>query len=98
MAAEVNVPSYFFPAESYLIDNIIDSTPRFATVECAPWDQFLYLQYYTSIRLCAMDAALDPISCAQAISNIADETDCACYMGLAHELLSKTDSDQLFVM
>ena len=32
MAAEVNVPSNFFPDESYLIDNIITSTPRFATL------------------------------------------------------------------
>ena len=39
MAAEVNVPSDFFPAESYLIDNIINSIPRFATLERAPWDQ-----------------------------------------------------------
>ena len=33
MEAEVNVPSEFFPAESYIIDNIITSTPRFATLE-----------------------------------------------------------------
>ena len=32
MAAEVNVPSDFFPAESYMIDNIITSTYCFATL------------------------------------------------------------------
>ena len=41
MVAEVNIPSNFFPAESYLIDNIITSTPRFATLERSPWDQFI---------------------------------------------------------
>ena len=39
----------------------------------------------------AIDAALDPVSYAQDISNIADETDFARSMGLAHELLSKND-------
>ena len=75
MAAGVNVPFDFLPAESYLIDNIINSTPRFATLERAPWDQFLYSQYDTLILLSAIDAALDTVSYAQAISNIADETD-----------------------
>ena len=32
MAAEVNVPSDFFPSKSDLIDNIITSTPLFATM------------------------------------------------------------------
>ena len=32
MAAEVNVPSDFFPAESYLIDNIITSNPQFSAL------------------------------------------------------------------
>ena len=45
MASEVNVPSDFFPAEPDLIDNIITSTPRFATLELAPWDKLLYSQY-----------------------------------------------------
>ena len=45
-----------------------------------------------------IDAAFDPVSYAQAIRNIADETDFARSMGIAHELLSKTDSDKLFVM
>ena len=35
MAAEVNVPSNFLPAESYMIDNIITSTPCFVTLERA---------------------------------------------------------------
>ena len=56
------------------------------------------MQDDTRIRLSTIFAALDPVSYAQAIRNIADETDFACSMGLAHELLSKTDSDQLFVM
>ena len=42
MAPEVNFPSDFFPAESDLIDNIITSIPRFATLERAPWYQLLY--------------------------------------------------------
>ena len=46
----------------------------------------------------AIDYALDPISYAQAIRNISDETDFARSMGLSHKILSKTDSDQLFVM
>ena len=46
----------------------------------------------------AIYAALDTVSYSQAISNIADETDFARSMVLAHELLSKTYSDQLFVM
>ena len=62
MAAEFNVPSNFFPAESYLIDNIITSAPCFATLKRAPGDQLLYSQYDTSIRLSAIDAALDPVS------------------------------------
>ena len=98
MTAEVNVKSDFLPAESDLIDNIITSTPRFATLERAPWDQLLYSQVDTRICLSKIDAALEPVSYAQAISNIADETDFAHSMGLAHELLSKTDLDQLFVM
>ena len=49
MSAEFNVPSNFFPAESYLIDNIITSVPRFATLERAPWDQLLYSQDDTRI-------------------------------------------------
>ena len=36
MAAEVNVPSDFFPAKSYLIDNIITSTPHFDTPDRNP--------------------------------------------------------------
>ena len=32
MAAEFNVPSDFFPSESYLIDNIITSNPRVAVL------------------------------------------------------------------
>ena len=98
MAAKVNVSSDLFPAESYRIDNIINSTPRFANLERAPCDQFIYSQYATRIWLSAIDAALDPLSYAQAISNIAYETDFDRSMGLAHELLSKTDLDQLFVM
>ena len=98
MAEEVNVPPDFFPAKSYLIDDIITSTSRFSTLERATWDQLLYSQDDTHIRMSAIDAALYPVSYAQAIRNIADETDFASSMGLAHELLSKTDSDQLFVM
>ena len=49
MAAEVNVPSDFFPAESYMIDNIITSTPHFATLERSPWDQLIYSQDDTRI-------------------------------------------------
>ena len=97
MAAEVNVPSNFFPAKSYLIDNIITSIPRFDTLKLAPWDKYLYSQDDTCIHLSAIDAALDPVYYAQVISSIADETDFACSMILAHELLSKTDSDQLFL-
>ena len=51
-----------------------------------------------SICMSSIYAALYPVSYAPAISNIADEIDFARSMGLAHELLSKTDSDQLFVM
>ena len=98
MASEVNVLSNFFPSKSYLINSIITSTPRFVTLERAPWDQLLYSQDDTRIRLSAIDDALDPVSYAQAISNIADETDFARSMVLAHEFLCKTDSDQLFVM
>ena len=58
----------------------------------------MYSQDDTCIRLSAIDAALDPVSYAQDISNIADETDFTCSMGLSHELLGKTDSDKLFVM
>ena len=82
MAAEVNVPSDLFPAKYDLIDNIINSTPRFDTLDCAPWDQFLYSQDDTYIRLSTINAALDPVSYAQAIRNIADETDFAHSMGL----------------
>ena len=46
----------------------------------------------------AINASLYPVSYDQAISNISDETDFARSMGLAHELLNKTDSDQLFVI
>ena len=53
MAAEVNVLSEFFPAESDLTDNIITSTPCFATLERAPWDQFSYSQDSTRIWLSA---------------------------------------------
>ena len=35
MVAEVNVPSEFFPVKSYMIDNIITSIPRVATLERA---------------------------------------------------------------
>ena len=98
MAEEFNVPSDFFPAESYMIDNIITSIPIYAAQERAPWDQLLYSQNYTCIRLPAIDAALDPVSYAQSISNIADATEFARSMGLAHKLLSKTDSDQSFVI
>ena len=45
----------------------------------------------------AIDADLHPVSYAQAIRNISDDTDFARSMGLAHELLSKNDSHQLFV-
>ena len=58
----------------------------------------IYSQDDTRIQLSAIDAALDPVSYAQAIRNIADVTDFARSMGLAHELLGKTDLDQLFVM
>ena len=61
MSAEANVLSNFFPAESYLIDNIITSTPHFATLERAPWDQLLYSQDETLIRISAIDAALSSI-------------------------------------
>ena len=98
MAAEVNFLSDLFPAESELIDDIITSTPRFATLERARWYQFLYSQDDTCIWLSATDAALNQVAYAQAISNIADETYVARFMGLAHEFLSKTYSDQLFVM
>ena len=98
MTEEVKVPSDFFPEESDLIDNIIPSTTCFAHLERALWDQLLYYQDETRIRLSAIDDDLDPVSYSQAIRNIADETDFARSMGLAHELLSKTDSDQLFVM
>ena len=98
MAAEVNVMFEFFPAESNLIDNIITSTPSFATLESATWDKLLYSQNNTRICLSAINAALDPVYYAQAISNIADETNFARSMGLAHELFSKTDWNQLFVI
>ena len=75
MAAEVNFLSDLFPAESELIDDIITSTPRFANLELAPWDTLLYSQDGTHIRMSAIDADLDTVSYAQAISNIADETD-----------------------
>ena len=94
MAAEVNVLSKFLPAESYIIDNIISSTPHFATLESSPWDQLLYIQDDTRIWLSTIDATLVPVSYAQAIGNIADDTDFACSMVLAHNFLSKTDSDQ----
>ena len=84
MTAEVNVPSDFFPAKLYLIDNIIYSTPRFATLERAPWYQLIYSQDDTHIKKSAINAALYPVSYAQAIRNIADETDFARSMGLAH--------------
>ena len=45
-----------------------------------------------------IDASLYTISYDEAINNIADDTDLARSMGLAHELLSKTNSDQLFVI
>ena len=77
MAAEVNVPSDFFPAKSYPIDNIITSVPRFATMERTPWDQLIYSQDDTRIWLSAINAALDTVSYSQAIRNIADETDFA---------------------
>ena len=84
MAAEVNVPSDFFPAKSDLIDNIITSTPQFATLERALWGQLLYSQDYTCIQLSAIDDALDPVSYVQAISNISDEIYFACSTGFAH--------------
>ena len=89
--AEVNVLPDFFPAESYPIDNIFTSTPRFDTLERAPWDQLTYSQDDTRIWLSAIDSALDPVSYAKAIRNIADDTYFARSMGLAHEFLSKTD-------
>ena len=98
MTAEFNVLSKCFPTKSYLIDNIITSTPRFSTLDRSPWDQLIYSQDDTRIRLSSINAALDPVSYVQAISNIADETDFVRYMGLAHEFLSKTDLGQLFVM
>ena len=98
MAAEVNVPSDFFPAKSYLIGNIITSTPWFVALELASWDQLLYSHDDTRIRISAINSTLDPVSYAQAISNISDETYFARSMVIDHELLSKTDSDQLFVM
>ena len=98
ISAEVNVPSDFFPAGLYLIDNIINSTPRFATLKCSPWDKLLYSQDDTRIRLSAIDADLDPVSYAHDIINIAEETNFVRSMGLVHELLSKTDLDKLFVM
>ena len=58
----------------------------------------LYYQDDTHIWLSAIYADLDPVSYAQAISNISDETYFARSMVIDHELLSKTDSDQLFVM
>ena len=98
MAAEVNVPSDFFPAKSDLIDDGITSNPRFTTLEHAPWDKLLYSKDETCIHLSEIYAALDPVSYAQAIINVSDETDSVRCMGLARELLSKTDLDQLFVM
>ena len=90
MVAEVNVPSDFFPAESYLIDNIITYTPRFATLERAPRNQLIYSWDDNRFWLSAIDDALYPVSHVQAIRNIADDTDFSRSMGLAHELLSKT--------
>ena len=84
MAAEVNIPSDFFPSKLYIIDKIITSNPRFDTLKHAPLDQLLYSQDETHIRLYVINAALNTVSYAQAISNIADETDFACSMGLAH--------------
>ena len=98
MTSEVNVLSDFFPSKSDLIDNIITYTPRFATLEHAPRDKFPYSQDDILIRMPAINAALDPVSYAQAIRNISNETDFTRSMGLDHELLSKTDLDQLFVM
>ena len=97
MISEVNVTSDFFPAESYMIDNIITSTPCFATLERATWYQLLYSQDDTRIWLSTIDASLYPVSYTQAISNVVYETDFARSRGLAHELLNKTDSDQLFL-
>ena len=59
MVEEVNIPSDFFPAESYLIDNIFTCVPCFATLEHAPWYQLIYSQVDTRIRLSAIDASLD---------------------------------------
>ena len=98
MAAEVNVPSDFFPVKLDLIDNIITSIPRFDTLKRAPWDPLPYSQDDTCIRLSAITATLYPVFYAQSISNISDDTDFACYMGLARELLSKNVSYQLCVM
>ena len=58
----------------------------------------IYYQDENPIRISTINDDLDPVSYAQAISNIADETDFALSMGLAHELLSKTYLDKLFVM
>ena len=55
MAAEVNVLSDFFPAESYMTHNIITFTPRFATLERAPWDQLIYSRDDTRIQMSAID-------------------------------------------
>ena len=88
MAAKVNFPSDFLPTKSYLIDNIIIFTPRFATLEHAPWDKCPYYQDDTYIWMYAINTALDTVSYAQAISNIADDTDFALSMGLSHQLLS----------
>ena len=49
MAAEVNILSDFFPEKSDMIDNIITSTPHFATLERAPWDQLPFSQDDTPI-------------------------------------------------
>ena len=81
-----------------MIDNIITSTPCFDNLKRAPRDQLIYYQDENCIRLLTINAALDPVSYAQAISNISDENDFACSMGHVHELLSKTDSGQLFAM
>ena len=81
-----------------MIDNIITSNPRVSTLELSPLYQLLYSQDDTHILLSAIDATLYPVSYSQAISNIANDTDFVRSMGLAHELLSKTDLGQLFVM
>ena len=98
MTAEVIVPSDLFPAELDIIDNIITSTLSVATRERNLWDQLIYSRDDIHIRLSAIDATLDLVSYAQDIRNITDENDFARSMGLAHEFLSKTNLDQLFVM